>query len=95
MSAALTTLEVECPACEGHGIVTDEGGLYGVADRRFAKWIDCADCNGAGVVEEEDFEAEIFEMTPRQFAGVATFGLASLASSMLFGLALLHVWRAM
>jgi len=49
----LTTLEVECPACEGHGIVTDEGGLYGVADRRFAKWIDCTECEGVGSIEME------------------------------------------
>lgn len=48
-----TTLEVECPACEGHGIVTDEGGLYGVADRRFAKWIDCTECEGSGSIEME------------------------------------------
>lgn len=49
----LETAEVECPACEGHGIVTDEGGLYGVADRRFAKWIDCTECEGSGSIEME------------------------------------------
>lgn len=45
--------EIECLTCEGHGIVTDEGGIYGVADCRFAKWIECDACDGAGVIEIE------------------------------------------
>lgn len=86
------TREVECTACDGTGTIEDEIHMHTLVKivRR-----DCTECDGAGVVEEEDFEAEIFEMTPRQFAGVATFGLASLASSMLYGIALLHVWRVM
>lgn len=86
------TREVECTACDGTGTVEGEIHMHTLV--KIVR-LDCTDCDGAGVVEEEDFEAEIFEMTPRQFAGVATFGLASLASSMLFGLALLHVWRVM
>jgi hypothetical protein len=86
------TGEVECAACHGTGTVEDEIHMHTLV--KIVRLV-CTDCHGAGVVEEEDFEAEIFEMTPRQFAGVATFGLASLASSMLFGIALLHVWRVM
>lgn len=79
------TREVECEACEGHGIVTDEGGIYGVADCRFSKWIECVGCDGAGVIETDEEPAEIFEMSPRQFASVAAFGLVSLTTFTLIG----------
>ena len=60
------TVRVTCPTCEGRGGRMDERGRGGRDYPLHYDWIDCPECEGAGLIEDEDDD------TPRPL-GVAHY----------------------